>query len=70
MMRRFIAGASCRVCGAEDKVYVESSVEHDGKLRGCAACGDTESLESLMQNTDSGVDEPSPVRLITPSDKR
>lgn len=45
--RRFISGAVCPGCGAEDKVFVV--VEDDGTYRGCSQCDFKERLEDLPE---------------------
>jgi len=47
--RRFIAGAVCPGCGAEDKIFVVVKV--DGTYRGCSQCEFVESLEDLPEGT-------------------
>ena len=38
-IRRFIAGAKCEKCGAEDKVYIDYDENRTPLLYGCLACG-------------------------------
>lgn len=42
--RRFIAGAVCPDCGAEDRLVVEEAAE--GKRRRCVSCGFTDTNAS------------------------
>jgi uncharacterized metal-binding protein (TIGR02443 family) len=48
--RRFIAGAVCPGCGAEDKIFVV--VEVDGTYRACSQCEFKEKLEDLPEGTE------------------
>lgn len=62
--KRFIAGAVCPGCGAEDKVFVMT--EEDGIFRGCNQCDFREKLDDLPDSPDetgrgdgnSGANEP------------
>lgn len=38
-IRRFIAGAKCEKCGAEDKVYIDYDENRTPLRYGCVACG-------------------------------
>ena len=50
--KRFIAGAICPSCGAEDKTLMYSS--DDGVVRECIACKHTEVLDELGQPQELG----------------
>ncbi|MFT7243207.1 MAG: putative metal-binding protein (TIGR02443 family) [Candidatus Azotimanducaceae bacterium] len=54
--KRFIAGAVCPGCGAEDKVFVMT--EEEGVFRGCNQCDFRDKLEDLPVGTDGtdGID--------------
>jgi uncharacterized metal-binding protein (TIGR02443 family) len=51
--KRFIAGAVCPGCGAEDKVFVMT--EEEGVFRGCNQCDFRDKLEDLPEGND-GID--------------
>ena len=62
--RRFIAGAVCLQCRAEDRILVYCADGQD--YRECVACGWRECrVEAQASRSDTGVDTaPDPVRLI------
>ncbi|MEM9741287.1 MAG: YheV family putative metal-binding protein [Pseudomonadota bacterium] len=79
--KRFIAGAVCPACGAEDRVLVEwirpSASEAVYRQRRCVACGQTErepeiptkslsTLPRIRLGAQSGPAEPAVVRILDP----
>lgn len=69
--KRFIAGATCPACGAQDRVYVLLNDDDQLISRHCVDCEFEEQVESMDENrpTDAVVQEWTPVRLTGLSNK-
>ncbi|MEE9253625.1 MAG: YheV family putative metal-binding protein [Pseudomonadales bacterium] len=66
---RFIAGAVCPRCGAEDRVVV--SVQEERLRQRCLQCGHHEELRLAQPTETRGGEVPSePVRIVEPPSRR